>query len=164
MKRGSLHDSETPQKQVVAMTLMNSMVSGSSTTPQLLAVLLVTWITALDARATADRLDHLLVVHAERTEAYLSGLRVSGWFRCLAVATAGVFALYGSKFGRWVFTMGVAYQAILPWRQFTDQFRSGFESRRGSRPPGLAAVAGVAWIAVSRGLPVLLIHRTLQQA
>lgn len=128
----------------------------------LAALLLLTWLVALDAHATANRLDRLLIVHEERSEAYLTGVKVSAWCRCLAVAAAGVLALYGFPLALFFFTTGAIYQAILPWQLFMSRFRSGYESRRGSCPPALAAVATAAWMALSRGLPLLLFHLALR--
>jgi hypothetical protein len=143
--------------------LMLECLLVESSRPQWLPVLILIWITAWDARATAVRWDELGLVHAGTSEGYLLGVRFGVCVRFLVVAASGWIAIYGFRFALAAFVTGATYQALQPTFQVVRQCRRAVQAKLGSCSTGVAAIAGLAWFSFTRGVPLLLLLRAMPE-
>lgn len=124
--------------------------------PETLTGLALLWILYLEVSASMRRLQRAVASGSVRGPSHLAGLKVGAVLRCLLLLGTGLFALDGSLVGFVLFALLVVLTCVTTGAAVARDVGAGFQRRRGYVPSSLSALAGVAVVTVTRGIPLML--------
>lgn len=124
--------------------------------PETLACFALLWILYLEVSASMRRLQRAVASDTVRGPSHLAGLKVGAALRCLLLLVTGLFALDGSLVGFVLFALLVVMTCVAAGTAVARDFGAGFQRRRGYFPSYLSALAGVAVVTASRGIPLVV--------
>jgi len=124
--------------------------------PEALACLALVWILYLEVCASMRRVQRAVESGNVRGPSHLAGLKVGAASRCFLLLVTGLFALDGSRVGFVLFALLVVMTCVTSGAAVARRFDAGRQNGRPDRSSDLSALAGVAVIAVGRGIPLVL--------
>ena len=127
-------------------------------------VCIVFGLVAADVIWTLGLHRHAIALRPSEPRGYSLGLLVGVWHRTLLIALAGLLALYGSLLGFVLFSVGTIWRGLGPGRAAAAGFLAGYAKAAGHSSPALASAFGAGWVAITRGVPLLVLYVSTRAA